>query len=164
MKTTQHKSAFTLVETIIAITVIGLTITAAAQLTQSSLKVGRSTMNKFISFHLAEEGIEIIRNMRDSNWLQNSAWRKGLEDGTYVIIENSPPWRDGKWTIQRIAPDAQLPNAASAALPERIPFRFARVIEIAGTDKTMKIKSKVLYDEKEVTLKAEFTDWKKGPL
>ena len=77
---------FTLIETIIAITVIGLVITATAQLTQSSLRLGRVTMNQFVAYHLAEEGLEITRNIRDTNWLQNKAWNEGMSEGLYGII------------------------------------------------------------------------------
>ena len=64
-------SGFTLIETIIGIAVIALVVTAAAQLTVTSLSVGRASMNQFAAFHQAEEGLELTRNMRDRNWLPN---------------------------------------------------------------------------------------------
>lgn len=76
------KKGFTLVETILAISIIGVIITVVMQLTQSSLAIGRSAMHQFIAFHQAEEGLELVRNQRDSNWLQNKPWRDGLADGT----------------------------------------------------------------------------------
>jgi type II secretory pathway pseudopilin PulG len=82
-KNQNQKPAFTLVETILAISIIGMIIVTVAQLTQSSVAMGRSAMNQFVALHLAEEGLEIVRNKRDSNWLQNKAWRNGLADGVY---------------------------------------------------------------------------------
>lgn len=152
------RAAFTILETIIAITVIGLVITAATQLTQSSMKIGRSSMNQFIAFHLAEEGLEIVRNMRDSNWLQNTAWRSGLDDGMYAISENSgnsgPRWILGK---------------VSAAIDkEKIELnereKFLRTIAIDAGKITSRVTYEQIGGEKEVSLTMQLTDWKKGPL
>lgn len=152
------RQAFTILETIIAITVIGLVITAATQLTQSSLKIGRLTTNQFIAFHLAEEGLEIVRNMRDSNWLQNASWRSGLDDGLYGIAENSGN-SGPRWTLKKIGTAA---DAEKIELNEREQFQRTIFID-AG-----KITSRVTYEqiggEKEVSLIIQLTDWKKGPL
>lgn len=154
----KSRRAFTILETIIAITVIGLVITAATQLTQSSLKIGRSTMNQFIAFHLAEEGLEIVRNMRDSNWLQNTSWRNGLDDGIYAISEN--PGNTGqRWTLQRInATD----DAEKIELNER--EKFQRTISINAGKITSRVTYEQIGGEKEVSLVIQLTDWKKGPL
>lgn len=154
----KNRVGFSLIETIIAISVIGVVIATATQLTQSSLKMGRSTMNQFIAFHLAEEGLEIVRNIRDSNWLQNTSWRTGLDDGMYEISENSGDGGE-RWQLKRIR---LADEASEVALNEHEKFR--RSIEISG----MRVKSKVTYaqtgGEKEVSLAMQLTDWKKGPL
>lgn len=147
---------FTLVETILAISVVSVAIATAAQLTQSSLKMGRASMNQYIAFHLAEEGLEIVRNLRDSNWLQNKSWRSGLDDATYVLAKNMSG--DGApWVLKSVANIDDVPEANG----------FARIIEIS-TAEAMRVKSHVVYHdgakEKSVELSAEFTDWKKGPL
>lgn len=153
-QTPLSRAAFTLVETILAITIIGLIITAAAQLTQSSIKIGRNTIDEFVAFHLAEEGVEVVKVIRDSNWLQNKAWRNNLDDGLYAIAEGLP------WTLQPISGVGKL--AAE---------NFSRIIKISSVPdtKTMLITSTVAYfskkgEERKVSLSAELTDWKKGPL
>lgn len=156
-------AAFSLVETILAIAVIALIIVAAAQLTQSSLRVGRDTMNKFIAYHLAEEGLEIVRNLRDGNWLQNKTWRTNLNDGFYEIHENESALAGAPWKLQKLSDE----NSASELILSETEH-FKRVIKIETIEKTMKVKSKVIYNlsgkEKTAVLSAEFTDWKKGPL
>lgn len=145
MNISKAKSGFTLTETIIAITVITLIITAAYDLVRSSLNIGRSAMNQFTAHHLAEEGLETVRNARDSNWLQNKFWRDGLNDGTYsdeeIILDGNK--------------------------------KFTRIIEIesAGENKDsefIRVKSAVYYKQgakgKNESLVMELTDWKKGPL
>lgn len=136
----RNLSAFTLAETILAIAIIALVITTAYGLSQSSLKIGRNSINQFIAYHLAEEGLEIARNARDSNWLQNKPWRNGLEDGEY---ENS-----------------------NIVLSEG--EKFKRIIKLKSLDEIMRVESVVYYqyvnEEKETSLIMDLTDWKKGPL
>lgn len=158
-KIKKRKTGFTLVETILAISVISVAIATATQLTQSSLKMGRASMNQYIAFHLAEEGLEIVRNLRDSNWLQNKSWRDSLADGTYTIVKNTGG-PGAPWTLQSISSNLNNSNAQEMN-------GFTRVIEIK-TSEAMRATSRVKYGqggaEKIVELSAEFTDWKKGPL
>lgn len=162
MPSKKHKLGFTLIETILAISVIGLVITAAASLTQNSLRIGRSSMNQFIAYHLAEEGLEIVRNVRDSNWLANRPWRYGFTaDGEYVIREGLPH------TLEMIS-DA----AVRLGLAEKISLRnseeFERTIKIDSVKNAARITSTVTYtragEQKNVALVMDLTDWKKGPL
>lgn len=136
----RNLSAFTLAETILAIAIIALVITTAYGLSQSSLRIGRNSINQFIAYHLAEEGLEVVRNARDSNWLQNKEWRVGLNDGEY---ENS-----------------------NIVLSEG--EKFKRIIRLRSLDEIMRVESRVYYQygnkEKETSLIMDLTDWKKGPL
>ncbi|MBI5412721.1 prepilin-type N-terminal cleavage/methylation domain-containing protein [Candidatus Peregrinibacteria bacterium] len=145
MKKHFKELGFTLVETILGIAIIGLAIAAAASLTQTSLRVGRENMRQLVAYHLAEEGLEIARNTRDTNWLQNKPWRNSLQD---VFFESA--------------------NLITLAGGEK----FTRTIKITsvteGADASvMKVESSVSAEKsplKSVSLSAEFTDWKKGPL
>ena len=56
--------------------------------------------DKLIATYLTQEGIELVRNIRDSNWVNNRAWDTNIEDGgsTYrldiyevVIVGESDP-------------------------------------------------------------------------
>ncbi len=154
----QFELGFSLIETIIAISVIGVVIATAAQLTQSSLKMGRSTMSQFIAFHLAEEGLEIVRNIRDSNWLQNTSWRNGLDDGMYEISENAAGG-GARWQLKRIR---LVDEASKITLSEHEIFR--RTIEINAMHVTSRVTYMQTGGEKEVSLAMQLTDWKKGPL
>ncbi|MEK7524040.1 MAG: prepilin-type N-terminal cleavage/methylation domain-containing protein [Patescibacteria group bacterium] len=168
--TITKKSGFTLIETVLAIAVIGMVITAAASLTRSSLRMGYETMHRFTAFHLAEEGVEVVRHLRDSNWLQNRAWRRGLEDGMYEItelVENGV--QDQHFALTKLS---GAPTSPNLVLSEG--EKFTRVIEIvtiaAGKDPkgAIRVTSRVNYTElsgvRDVSLSADFTDWKKGPL
>jgi len=63
------KSAFTLIEITVAIFVITIGVVGIYALLPKALFVADVSENKFIASQLAREGIELIRNIRDSNWL-----------------------------------------------------------------------------------------------
>ena len=137
-----QERAFTLIETILAITVVAIVIVATAQLTQSSLKLGRTTLARFVAFHQAEADLEIVRNIRDSNWLRNLDWRTGLSDGIYIISEAQPPWK-----LEKMDNEKQYGNS----------------IKISTENGKMRVEGSVLYSGGLVSLAAEFTDWRKEP-
>lgn len=162
MSSKKHKPGFTLIETILAISVIGLVITAAASLTQNSLRIGRSSMNQFIAYHLAEEGLEIVRNVRDSNWLANRQWRYGFAaDGEYVIREGLPH------TLEMVS-DASLRFGLGEKISLGNNDEFERMITVDSVENSARITSTVTYtnagEQKNVALVMDLTDWKKGPL
>lgn len=146
------KKGFTLIETILAVTIIGLVVVSTAELTQSSLRIGANSTNQFIAFHLAEEGVEVVRNLRDSTWLQNRPMRSGLADGRYVIVEDANA-TGGRFHLERTGAE-----------------QTGRIIEIQpvpGRDaaEALRVTSTVYYEQagskKNVSLAAELTDWKK---
>lgn len=67
MTTTKHINGFTLVETIVAVTILITAITGPMVLAASSLRATRDARNELIATHLAEESIEILHNIRDNN-------------------------------------------------------------------------------------------------
>jgi len=87
LKTKNPKAnrSFTLLEVAVAIALIAVGIYATMALAGSSFRVMDRQKNKSIAIALAKEGMEIIRNIRDENWLIG----KTLEDGSIN------DWRDG---------------------------------------------------------------------
>ena len=78
---------FTLVETLVAIAVIATAITGPLYAVQQSLNASRTARDQLIASALAQEGVEFVRNTRDSNyiWTLNGGtarnWLAGF-DGT----------------------------------------------------------------------------------
>lgn len=70
----QNKSAFTLIETIIAITLTTVVMTAVTGLILTTLLANERNAHTIQAELLAQEGLEALRFMRDSNWLQNYTW------------------------------------------------------------------------------------------
>lgn len=63
------KKAFTLPEVLVAISVLILVISAAINLTVSNIRSNQSNADSIIAYGLAQEALEALRNIRDSNWL-----------------------------------------------------------------------------------------------
>ena len=68
---------FSLVEIVIAITTLVVVVVAATTLVVSSIQTTTLNVDNIIAYNLAQEGLEAVRNMRDSNWLSNQDYRKG---------------------------------------------------------------------------------------
>lgn len=86
---------FVFVELMIIIAIISVGLVSVMTMinhTQSEINIVRS---KFIATYLAQEGVEIVRNIRDSNWIEDGAcWLDGFhlqgEDyGSIVIAKAS---------------------------------------------------------------------------
>ena len=72
-KATHLRPAFSLSEVIVSITILASTIVAIANLTASNLKANSENLLRLQAHLLATEGLELVRNQRDSLWIQNKA-------------------------------------------------------------------------------------------
>ncbi|MDP1709397.1 MAG: hypothetical protein Q8L21_00725 [Candidatus Komeilibacteria bacterium] len=70
-----------LLETIISLGIITSGIIGMLSLTVSNQTASVDSSEKLIATNLAREGIELVRNRRDSNWLPRQVWDQGLENG-----------------------------------------------------------------------------------
>ena len=46
------------------------------------------SLSQLTASYLAQEGIELVRNIRDTNWLERSSWDDGLGNGEWEIAYN----------------------------------------------------------------------------
>ena len=70
---------FTLIETIVTILVVTVGVLAAYIVTQEIISYTHQVSSRLTAAYLAKEGIEIVRNIRDTNWLQPADnWNDGL--------------------------------------------------------------------------------------
>lgn len=71
--TDQNKqSGQTLIETMVAVFILVMGITAALALANYSLGVTGHIRQETVALGLAREGLEVVKNMRDVNWLQGT--------------------------------------------------------------------------------------------
>lgn len=77
-------SGQSLLETIMALGIILIAVTATIGLLISTMKTGKTSTNRIIAANLAREGIEAARQIRDSNWLRIQA-NEDVDSGTADI-------------------------------------------------------------------------------
>jgi hypothetical protein len=70
--------SFTLLEVILAITVLTLAVGASFVLISQTLASVSVAQSKLIASYLAQEGIEVAKNIRDNNWLKFQSWDQSL--------------------------------------------------------------------------------------
>lgn len=81
----KSKLGFTLLEVVVAISVIVTGVIAGLTLTTHNLNVSYFSEKNLIAANLAREGLEAVRQIRDSNWLANAPFESGLTDNGYKI-------------------------------------------------------------------------------
>lgn len=69
-KTAKNGAGFTLLEMLLALAVVSVGIMGAFTLSLANLHTARDNYNRILAANLAREGVELVRNIRDSNWLK----------------------------------------------------------------------------------------------
>lgn len=78
-----NKGGFTIIETLVAVAVLMLAITGPLTMAERSLSAAQIARKEVTAFYLAQEAIEYVRNIKDTNAISRkggtSAWLAGLE-------------------------------------------------------------------------------------
>ena len=81
----KHKKGFSIVETMVAITVLLIGVVAPMSLAADGVRAARLSQDQIVAFYLAQEGIELVKNKRDNNKISvtNQPQMAGMEDCLY---------------------------------------------------------------------------------
>jgi type II secretory pathway pseudopilin PulG len=85
--------AFTLIETLVAISLLVIAIVAPMSLVSQSLASAYFARDQVTAYNLAQEGIEVIRSVRDGNILQNAVngtsndLLNGISANQYLLVD-----------------------------------------------------------------------------
>lgn len=71
-------NGFTLVETLIAISILVLAVTGAFSAAHSGMTSALYSKDQITAFYLAQEGMEQVRNLRDRNGISALNWMNGI--------------------------------------------------------------------------------------
>ncbi len=93
------RSAFSLIEIITILFIVSLALVGILSLIIQNIQSQSYNKNNLIAYQLAQEGVELVRKVRDSNWL--SAFSKPLNlvlpNGKYYM-----DYRDNKLHVHNI--------------------------------------------------------------
>jgi hypothetical protein len=87
-----------LLEAMVALLVLMIGIVSIIVLMLSSTLSARISRDQLMASNLAREGVEIVRSVRDSNWLKMEALEVHVADGS------SYKWDDGLWGNTALSP------------------------------------------------------------
>ena len=99
---------------LIALFILVTALTATIVLMVTSINASRESRNKLIATNLSREGLEAVRNLRDSNWLDPAvvSWDDGLTnvldnlDNTAIPIINSTKALSLDFSVDNIVTDS----------------------------------------------------------
>lgn len=81
----KKKSGFSLIEILAVLFIVSVALLGLVSLIIQNIQAQSINKNNLIAFTLAQEGVELIRQTRDSNWKQSLAYDTNLADGTYYM-------------------------------------------------------------------------------
>lgn len=87
----KHNRGFTLVEALVSLTVLTVGLVAGYAAAVSSAGLATSIRNNVVAANLAQEGVEVIRAIRDTNWFSGAEFDAGLAPGEYEVTYRSAP-------------------------------------------------------------------------
>lgn len=152
----QIKNGFTLLETMIAITVLMTGILSIVTMLIFNIKQTTNFKNRIIAYNLAQEGIEIVKNIRDTNWLNSLAWNFGLGDGDYQADYNDS-------ALSAYDPNTKLKLDATNGYQydgSGVDTVFQRRIDIENDIDKLKIESEVIYRDQTIQLESWLYNWR----
>ena len=91
----------TLVEVLIAVFIFSIAFTATSFVVTTNLRSASAIRDNFIASGLAQEGMEVVRNIRDRDWFLGNAFGASIPDGAYRVQWNSQ-------ALLALAPDPHL--------------------------------------------------------
>ena len=84
----------TLSELITAIFMLSLALVSALAFTTINFKNEAVGASRLVASNLAREGVELARNIRDTNWIKGDPFAKNLNEGTNKLCVIIPPTLD----------------------------------------------------------------------
>jgi Tfp pilus assembly protein PilV len=144
--------SFTLIETIAAIFILTTGILSLSSLVSRLILASSISSQRLIAAYLAQEGIEIVRNLRDKNLLSGNAWNFGLTNcpppgGCYNFDYRSQEIPDnynclGKNFLERVGDFYQCSNSSSINLQRKV------ILEQISNPEGLRVKVEVFWQER----------------
>lgn len=160
------KKGFTIIESIVAIFFLTIGIIGISTLISSFFNPLSFTSNRLVAAYLAQEGIEIIRNIRDTNLLEEENWDNGLISGNwevdYTEIQQlkycSHPCESHNLSYLKID------DNGFYSYREGTQSKFKRLINLQKSGDILEVKVTVFWQEKgrsyQLTAQENFYNWR----
>ncbi len=167
----RDRGGYTLVEVILVITITGITFTTLYSLYASTVRRNVDSRYEVIASNLAQEGVEIVRNIRDQNVMAGNAINTGLTTGNcnpYFETNTPNPECDGNRLpqVELDLVNGVYRNCLSSGCIDPSKTVFRRTCNIGGTVERMVVTCTVSWDSfvnaaisRKAEAKVTLTDW-----
>lgn len=150
-------------EALVSLVLLSTALVPTFILATDAVSLSGRIRNSLIASSLAQEGVEVVRAMRDANWFASQLFDTGLtacETGCRVDWSSQSPMANAK-TPLKWSPDSKLYQYADGT-----DSPFSRTITISRpSDVELVVKSEVTWDErftpKTVIVEYHLFDWNK---
>lgn len=88
-KINQNEKGMTLVEVVVSLLFITLGLVPIFGIFSSSFNLAARIQNNLIAANLAQEGIEVVRAIRDASWMKDEVFDQNLPNGDYLVSWDS---------------------------------------------------------------------------
>ncbi len=142
-KKNKIKDAFSLIEALVAISILMIGILSAFILVIRTLANTPHIQSRLIASNLAQEGVELVRQIRDTNFVNEGSFRDNLVAGTYQI--DSVTRKLDLFEKDNFLKFDDVDKIYSYQAGDKNPFYFQREIVISDTpDKTNSFRVNVI--------------------
>ena len=83
-------TGFTLIEAVVVTFIVIVGIIGVLTVSQHAVLIVYDARDKLTAVYLAKEGAEIVRNIRDRNFLRGYPWKTGLDSGVFMAAFDNP--------------------------------------------------------------------------
>ncbi len=162
MITNRTQQGFTLVETLVALALVASSLVPIFFLSSSSARLSQNIEHDVVATNLVQEGIEVIRAIRDSNWFSSAPFPAGLDDGDYEVEwDSGVPMASYVGRFLRIDDNGRYTYDPTA--PKRTIFQRKVTIQRIS-DVELKVTSMVIWQERgavrQIELEDHLFDWR----
>jgi prepilin-type N-terminal cleavage/methylation domain-containing protein len=160
------RPAFSLIEIMAVLLIVSLGIIGIANLSTQSIQAQTINRGSIIAYQLAQEGLEIVRQIRDTNWLQGRNWKTGLASGTYCFDYSNPVLRPvASLNECKLYFDSNNWYYAPTIVPSSVVFsKIRRVVVIDAATSSANVKVIVSWDDRNKIIhyeaETQLYDWK----
>lgn len=152
-----HRTGFTIIELLIVILVVSIGLIGVMNLITRIFFYTRLNQSNLIASFLAQEGIEIVRNIRDTNWVEGAPWDADLSSGDYGLDYQTTRLPDPNPDCDLNSPlkfDGSFYNCSSGDTAQ-----FKRKVTITKSIDEILIKVSVTWDDHEVRAIEKIYNW-----
>ncbi len=163
-----NQKGFTIVESLIALVILSLALSPMLVVVTMSSRIATSVKNNLAAAMLAQEGMEVVRAIRDTNWLNGRSFNVGLNENTIGSTRDGLVQYNTVSDLLAYDTNARLNLDATSGIysyADATPTIFSRKISITRVGAVeLKIVSEVIWNEqsrsKIISVEGHLFDWK----